>query len=481
MNGQKRIINFSNIKNDCNKIENISSYKLSLKKEPNSLDISNAEMEIDFTIKKITKKKEENFNNKILITGIKELNFNNINKPRFSKKIKLENRLTLPYTISSSNRKVKNLSNTKKNLWFKSKSKSNSYICNDNNSDIKTQKDSKNLCITLTEPNKTNVNIKSLFLRKNINNFISGKKLIYSKRDSKSSRNSKNLSIDYYKAFQCIFCEQVFKENEMSKLITCGHKFCNKCGENYFNELIDNDCYNQKFKCPFVKCQKEITYLIIESLLSSKNYDTLRINQMKQDNEITYRNFISKENNKENNLNKLGNYSLKKRNNKINNNNNKYIIDINNLKNVQYFYLESKKIFILCPKCGENTLYRKANKYFLKCLNCKNKFCKFCMRLLKDNHFSQDNINRCKVYFRINKYKKKNFFTVFIQQIFLIIAGYLFLLTFFINKIKNLYRHKYKYLIIQNIMGCFLYFILSIVFFPIIILLIPYYPIISCF
>ena len=155
------------------------------------------------------------------------------------------------------------------------------------------------------------------------------------------------------------------------------------------------------------------------------------------------------------------------------------MININNLKNDYIFYLQSKRIFILCPKCGKNALYRKASNYYLKCLNCTNKFCKFCIKLLNENHFAKDNLKRCKVYFRAKEKKKKKFYVLFAKQIFLMIAGYLFLMSYFINKMKGIYKNKYIF--IEKIIRYFFFFMLFIIFFPIIILLIPYYPIISCF
>ena len=478
MNDEKRFINFCNFQKYSNTIKNVPLHKLSFKKERNSLDISNTE--IDSSLKKLTKKKEDSSSKKIYMNEIKELKLNNLNKSRYSKKIKIESKLTLPGTINLSNRKS-NLQNMKKNSWLRQKNIS--CIYSDKNSDTKSDKESKKSCIILsTEPNKSNININSFLFKKNKIKNIPCKRLSYTKRDS--SKNSRNLSIDYYNAFQCMFCEKIFKESEISKAILCPHKFCKRCGENFFYNLISDGYGSQRFKCPFIKCKKEIPNSVIESLLSSKNFDTLRINQMKQDkqdNETTYRNFINieKESNKENIYNNSGNNSVKVRNDKIYND--KYIININNFKSEKFFYLQSTRIFLLCPKCGESTLYRNASKYFLKCLNCKNKFCKFCVKSLSDNHFDSDNIFRCKVHFRKDKFIKRKFYTLFIQQLFLTVAGYLFLMSYFINKMKILYRHKYKYLIIENIMIFFLYVILCFLFFPIVILLIPYYPIISCF
>ena len=487
MNEKKSV--FSNIEKNTknNKIKSIIINKINIPKEVNSLDISNKE--IDSSLKKFKEKKgiKKEISNKILnIKEIEELKLNNSNS-YFSKNKNIENKFLSTCNINSMNKKIKDLSiiktNSNNNIINNNIINNNKSI--NNNNETKTEKESKNLSIILsTEQNKKIINVNSLLLKTNEEKYISNKKIEndinynynYKKRDS---RNSKNISKDYYNAFQCLFCEDIYKGNEISQLILCEHKFCRKCGKNFYYDLIANGYDNRKFKCPFLYCKKEIPQPIIESLLSSKKIN--QINQDIQDNEFTNRNFINKEkeNNKEHEIDckNLGNYTIKKKNENINDN--KYVININNLKNDYIFYLQSKRIFILCPKCGKNALYRKASNYYLKCLYCTNKFCKFCIKLLNENHFAKDNLKRCKVYFRAKEKKKKKFYVLFAKQIFLMIAGYLFLMSYFINKMKGIYKNKYIF--IEKIIRYFFFFMLFIIFFPIIILLIPYYPIISCF
>ena len=456
MNNKRIIINFSNNQNDdknSKQKKDFSIHKINIYKEKKSLELSN--QEIDISIKRLKQKTID-----------------------ISKNKKMNSFGTLPLTINTSNINIKSNLDINKNI------PSNNNINNDIISINENKTKSKQLYINITtEPNKKKIDISSLLNKNNITNIIPYKKTIFNKIDSQNS--IKKLSIDYYNAFQCLFCEKIFKDNEISKLIKCKHKFCNECGEQFYYDLISDGYSNQKFKCPLIKCQKEISYNIIELLLSSKNFDTFRTHQNKQDqqdkqdNEITNRNFIynEKENNKDNN-NSIYNYPLKKRNNKICDKQN--ILDIKHSNSYNLFHLQSKKNFILCPKCGKNSLYRKANKYFLKCLNCKNKVCKFCSKILTEDHFEIENVQRCKVYFRINKYKKKNILNRFFKQIFLNIAGYLFLMTFFIIKMKNIYKNQKDYSSIKIILLFLLYFILLIDLLPIALLIIPYYPIITC-
>ena len=493
MKENKKIIKFTKLKKDLKKNkedERITIHKLNNKNEHNSIEISN--IEIDLSLKKLKQKSEgknTNYYNKN-----KELQSNDYNTLDISKNLKMISFPTLPCTISSSKRRQCYLPYSKSILQH------NHVICdygnkNNNienyNDSSKSEKDSKLSYTNLfTEPSRKKIDIDSLLItKKNIKNRIPIKKINFKKRDSK---DSKVLSMDYYNAFQCIFCEQIFKETEISKLISCGHKFCNKCGEKFYEEQIKINPKNYFFKCPFIKCQKEISYNIIELLVSSKNYETLNENIVKQDNESTYRKFIfnDKERNKnknfkDNNIRKINNqklysysYSIKKNNDDICNN--KYIMEINNLKSDYIFYIYSQKNFILCPSCEKNYLYRNTSKYFLKCLYCGNKFCKFCMKKLVEEHFIQENSERCKVYFRKKNNQKKSFILKFFKQIVLTIAGYLVLISFFINKIKMNYKNKCHNFNNRKIMIFFVYFIFCIFFIPFMIIIIPFYPIISC-
>ena len=456
---RKNIIqNFSNIEDYINMNNDLLINKTNhQKKASNSIDISNTE--IDLSLKKLS---QINLGNNSKKTNHKKIKLSKINSLDISKNIKNDSIITLPYTLSSSKRKAKYFPDLKKNSWKKKFNKENG---------------SHDIYIKYsTESNKNKIDINSLLDKKIISKDHSFHRTYYKKIDSK---NSKKLSIDYYNAFQCIFCEQIFKENEISKLIKCGHKFCNNCGEKFYLDLVNQEFGNQNFKCPFFKCDKEIPYMVLE-LLFQKNYDTLRINQSKQENEIvTNRNFISiRENLNDIIESNIINNNIKKRNNKLLEAKN--ILDINNISGNYIFYLQYKNNLILCPKCGQNALYKNASKYFLKCLYCKKKFCKFCVKLLTENHFNKDNIHRCRVYFRINKFYKKNFCLKFIKQLFLVIAGYLFLISFFINKIKNIYHTKNEYSIISIITISFFYIFVFIINIPFFIVIIPYYPILSC-
>lgn len=484
MKERTKIINFSKVNNEYKKKnvnEHLTSNKLKIKSEQITKDVSNSE--IDSTLKKIRQRISEKNKQKIYENVNKELKIKNYDED-LTKNLKMMCTSTLPGTMNSSKKRVIYLPEDKKNSWFKNtiiniNVKKDNDISNDSKN-AKSEKESKQLFINLsTEPNKKKFDINSLLINNkkipNLKRKISFKKLEFKKRDSK---NSKILSMDYYNAFQCIFCEQIFKETEISKLIICEHKFCNKCGEKFYEYQIKIKHTNY-FKCPFTKCQAEIPDNVIEFLFSSKN-ETYRESTMKQD-ENTYRNLMNKD--KEIKPKNDDNIKTVKKNNDVNIVNKKYLLEVNNSKNNYLFYIQSHKNFILCPSCNQNTLYRNANKYFLKCLSCEKKYCKSCMKLLVENHFDPENAGRCKVYYRNQKKKTQNvinFGFKFIRQIVLTIFGYIFLMCFFINKIKEFHKKENHYSNFGKFMIYLLYVILFILFLPVNIIIIPFYPVISC-
>lgn len=484
MKERTKIINFSKVNNEYKKKnvnEHLTSNKLKIKSEQITKDVSNSE--IDSTLKKIRQRISEKNKQKIYENVNKELKIKNYDED-LTKNLKMMCTATLPGTMNSSKKRVIYLPEDKKNSWFKNtiiniNVKKDNDISNDSKN-AKSEKESKQLFINLsTEPNKKKFDINSLLINNkkipNLKRKISFKKLEFMKRDSK---NSKILSMDYYNAFQCIFCEQIFKETEISKLIICEHKFCNRCGEKFYEYQIKIKHTNY-FKCPFTKCLAVIPDNVIEFLFSSKN-ETYRESTMKQD-ENTYRNLMNKD--KEIKPKNDDNIKTVKKNNDVNVVNKKYLLEVNNSKNNYLFYIQSHKNFILCPSCNQNTLYRNANKYFLKCLSCEKKYCKSCMKLLVENHFDPENAGRCKVYYRNQKKKTQNvinFGFKFIRQIVLTIFGYIFLMCFFINKIKEFHKKENHYSNFGKFMIYLLYVILFILFLPVNIIIIPFYPVISC-
>jgi hypothetical protein len=485
MKEREKIIHFSKVNNEYKKKnanEHLTINPLKIKSEQNTKDVSNSE--IDSTFKKIRQRIGGKNKQKIYENENKELKIKNYDDD-ITKNLKMMCAATLPGTINSSKRRVIYFPQDKKNSWFKNTIINiNVKKDNDNSNDsknAKSEKCSKQLFINIsTEPNKKKFDINSLLYNNkkitNLKSSIPFKKFEFKKRDS---RNSKILSMDYYNAFQCIFCEQIFKETEISKLIICEHKFCNKCGEKFYDYQIKINHTNY-FKCPLTKCKAEIPDNVIEFLFSSKN-ETYRESSIKQDDENTFRKLMNKD--KEIKPKDDDDINIDKIDNDVNVVNKKYLLEVNKSKNNFLFYIQSHKNFALCPSCNQNTLYRNANKYFLKCLSCEKKYCKSCMKLLVENHFDQENAERCKVYFRNQKKKSQNvinFGFKFIRQIVLTIFGYLFIMSFFINKIKEFHKKENYYSNCGKFMIYLLYVILFILFLPLNIIIIPFYPVICC-
>ena len=131
-----------------------------------------------------------------------------------------------------------------------------------------------------------------------------------------------------------------------------------------------------------------------------------------------------------------------------------------------------------CPQCNQKSVFRKTDRHICKCLNCMQKYCNLCMQKYNIYHFDLQNANRCKVYFRKNNFdaKTKNYLKLFLIHLLLILLGYIFLCSIFLVEIKRVLRKTNKTKC-RKITLISIYFILSIIFFPFIVVLIPYFPI----
>ena len=151
----------------------------------------------------------------------------------------------------------------------------------------------------------------------------------------------------------------------------------------------------------------------------------------------------------------------------------KCIIDLNSYKKYTYYIYKS---FEICPFCKEYSWYKKIPGNYDKCLKCLKKYCKYCYKEFEDYHLDVTKIHHCKVFYRSYKnYTQQKCYYKFLVNLLIIIGGYLFFLTFFILQIKRALKIRN---ILIKIIKMFLYFILFISFFPICIILLPYFPMI---
>ena len=112
-----------------------------------------------------------------------------------------------------------------------------------------------------------------------------------SKRESKFSKNnSTNLfednnnriipaKIDDNRRLKCLICEKVFKENKIFAPRCEKHLMCRKCIKSYYEEIIENNSFI--LKCPFTKCNEEIDFEILKTIISPIHCEMIITQQKK--------------------------------------------------------------------------------------------------------------------------------------------------------------------------------------------------------
>ena len=124
-----------------------------------------------------------------------------------------------------------------------------------------------------------------------------------------------------------------------------------------------------------------------------------------------------------------------------------HVLDIDTNEN---FFKFNKSKINFCIKCKEPTLFDKTGTKFIKCLNCFQKICKYCMKEYDNTHLDINIKNHCKVYFRIFENKKEDefgfFFKLFVQILYSFISFFMMFIAGFIN-VEKLVR---KMLCVNN-------------------------------
>ena len=383
---------------------------------------------------------------------------------------------------------INNISLPKINKLNKHENMRNKFINHSLKKFLTVERNLKKFDYTLTLPSHLNINIKNGIILdnpENNKNIITGKSdkdiKKYSKTilseftiNNKAKIINKNKALDYYKAYKCIFCERIYKPSSISNEIKCNHKFCENCGKEFFEELLKVNKYEKytKFKCPIEKCKAEISLDLIKKIIGEKNFEKL------------------KESNEQSNLNKMFNLNegIDSDDKNMSNSCNKFdlgydskhILEINSKK--KFFKMKSNKLMSFCPQCNQNSVFRQTDRQICKCLNCMQKYCNLCMKKYDVFHFDLQNVDRCKVYYRKNKFnvKAKNYLKMYLIQLILISMGYIYLCSIFILEIKHVLRKNNKSKL-KKIILFFSYITLFIIFFPFIIILLPYFPILLSF
>lgn len=343
-------------------------------------------------------------------------------------------------------------------------------------------------------------------------NFVIKNSLNENKKENVESDSNKTLednSIIYPFQF-CYICDSLNQMDFVSTSTECDHTICFKCLKTYFEAKIDQ--HDFAFKCPIYFCKSKYTEQLIKVFISEQHFkfyskrsadvinthienihDNNRmnnnLNEKKSSNEAysTSDNRNSNSNKQENkncssnnfnsNLNSLNIKMI--RNSKVQEYHNNYEYLTTNLKaytqknvveynKIQSFLDYNKNKEIYCKKCNQPALFYRRGKSIVKCLNCFNSSCKYCLKPMTFDHFDLNTFNYCKVYYRRKlkvlslKSSSLNKLKNFIISFLMIIASYLliflncyYLLSRFLKKIlclqndkKTLYYHfinKYNY------------------------------------
>ena len=346
----------------------------------------------------------------------------------------------------------------------------------------KKDKDNKltiNNCIAIKNSDE---NITSLHDKKNtntineFNSFYSMNRNGDNKMISINSYKYRNIRENYAK---CLFCDLISDNEEYNSYFSCEHYFCKKCGKIFYEDIIESMIKNNNFHflhCPVVYCSNTIPLPLTKLIISEKNYNELinNIDKNKSIDNITKDKkdkkdiFIMKTDMFENNeifKNKIDSeyYKYLQKN----------VIDLNSYKKYIYFI---QKSFIRCPFCKEYSLYGKIEGNFDKCLRCMKKYCKYCHKEFDNYHLDITKVNHCKVFYRTYKeyIQQKVYYKLLFNYLY-VIGGYLFVLTFFIIKIKRVLRIRNTF---KKIILTFFFFVLFLIFLPICIIIFPYFPLI---
>ncbi len=271
----------------------------------------------------------------------------------------------------------------------------------------------------------------------------------------------------------CYICDRTYSSNRLYSADCNKHFICRRCCKNYYEERIEQG--DRDLKCSVFTCNESFNpgLSILQKFLSENHLDLLLNNKTK------------------NNENKLiePSLSLQKKYNFTNQSSEvmksymkKHVIDINSNQN---FYMYNKAKVQFCPKCGEQSLFSKTGTYFVKCLNCFHRICKYCMKEYNELHMDISNDNHCKIYYRRDGLddEKKSFFYLFLIEIFLIISAFIFLFVgafnYFKNCIKAIFCIKQyeEYGCFKTMIINFVTLILFFMSFPILLISFPYFSV----
>jgi hypothetical protein len=266
-------------------------------------------------------------------------------------------------------------------------------------------------------------------------------------------------TFEYFKL--CYICDKLHLTTSTFSSLGCEHAICLKCGKTFYEDKIEQGEGN--LKCPIYNCQACPEISFIKTILSDKHSETLMNLLERGESNVE----MSKR--KSNTFFEVKVYTQK------------HVFDVNT-NDTFFTFNQTKDQF--CIKCGEPSLYGRTGKSYVKCLNCYNTICKFCMKAYSYDHLDITSLNYCKVYFR--KTLKKNIekqsnLKIFLLTYLMMIPSFTLLFcamfTYIADIISYVLLYKNKTNAIFKVIFFLMYFISIIIMFPVFILLIPYFPI----
>ena len=485
----KAIISITN--SDIDKYTEIENRKKSKIKDIAKFNVKSSVNEVEeiFENNDISVYEYMNYNNtnhKVKFSTNSDNNYNITNNNFKNTKVNIANKFeSNDLTMLDDSENIKNIKF--KNNYANYQNSLNDYIKKrdiyfKNNNSIKSNNNNKEKEIydSISE-NKKLVIIRNSRLKKNSINKYETTKFENRMTNSKIF-NSKNMLIEnenrilkpiieLKKKITCFLCEKVFNIEKIFFPNCKIHALCKKCIKNYYEDKFENN--NFSLKCPDANCNEKIEFDIIKNIINILHYELFLENQKEEYN----KNYLGEElciNKSKSKVEHLKPYFQK------------HFLDINSNKNF-YLYNENKDIY--CNKCLKPTLFTKINGYFIKCLNCHQKICKYCLKEFNDIHMDIMNENHCKVYYRRGKFlsnKKINFITEFCLQLLFVITMYYltvvcvyFITIQFLKRKLKFENNKTQKSFIRLISYIFIQIFsiaLFLVCFPFVLIIFPFFP-----
>ena len=317
----------------------------------------------------------------------------------------------------------------------------------------------------------------------------------------KSFNLNKNNSSKILQLF-CFICNNY--DERLYHARNCKHFFCGPCGKIYFEQKVKQGIYT--LKCPKYKCNNFLNLNSVKAILSRETYSKLdtyqkinnNINKLTliKTNEKFLQNINTPKSNKRNSFETISNESYKglncfKKNflkipndKKIKNNNKdfvqrtKHILKIDDSPGFKHrLKMENERNEIICSKCKEPSLFKRDGLSYIKCLNCDNIICKYCLKKFNNyKKFNRRNLICSVCVLRKKKRKNRTALTKMKYEIFLIFSGFFAVIIGFSKyEVEFILKNKRKCFILYVVM----YIIIFVFNFVIAILLYPYFPVIT--